>query len=389
VTGKRPIWNRKRVPALTRRTAGAGLAVVLVALATGCGPIVEQAAFSYRPDTMTPGDLLGPFDGMVVDAETDRPIGGAVVAGSWAFERGVGLTGPAGAYEVVTETGADGRYRLPGLEQLPSGPSMRVRRFTLIVYQRGYVGWRSDGKFPEGILRRDFSQRGNRVRLEKWREGLVHHRHLMFLGGGAAIRTAAQAEVQAAVMELEGKQPIEVAGAAAGTEAAGPKRPLDASVLLSEDELRGVTGYPGVFELGKLKDLPTTEFYDSLHFKARGQPETSDVGLRLWRLGAAGAEAQYNKLLGQLPGATRADEVGDASLRARTPAVLGIAFLSRDRGTVVSLSCGVKQCTEPAMMLRLAKLIESHLGELAGAAEGSPAPAPGGGPAGRPQERTP
>jgi hypothetical protein len=364
---------------------------VLAALsaAAGCGPIVEQAPFSYRPDTMSPGDLLGPFDGMVVDAETDRPIGGAVVAGSWAFERGVGLTGPAGAYEVVTETGADGRYRLPALEELPSGPSMRVRRFTLIVYQRGYVGWRSDGKFPEGLRRRDFSQRGNRVRLEKWREGLFHHRHLLFLGGGAAIRTAAQAEVQAAVMELEGKQPVLLPGAPGVEPGLGPRRPLDASVLLSEDELRGVTGYPGEFEVGKLKDLPTTEFYDSLHFKARGQPETSDLALRLWRLGAAGAEAQYNKLLGQLPGATRADEVGDASLRARTSSVVGLAFLSRDRGTVVSLSCGVKQCTEAAMLLRLAKLVESHLGELAGEHEGGAPPAPGVAPSGRQQEPTP
>ena len=67
----------------------------------GCGPIVEQAPFAYRPDTMTPGDLLGPFDGIVVDAETDRPIAGALVAGSWAFERGIGLTGPAGASEVT------------------------------------------------------------------------------------------------------------------------------------------------------------------------------------------------------------------------------------------------------------------------------------------------
>ena len=65
---------------------------------------------------------------------------------------------------------------------------MRVRRFTLIVYHQGYIGWRSDRRFPEGNARRDFSQRGNRVRLEKWRDGLLHHRHLVFLGGGAAIR---------------------------------------------------------------------------------------------------------------------------------------------------------------------------------------------------------
>ena len=342
----------------------------------GCGPIVDRAPFSYRPDTMTSGDLLGPFEGMVVDAETDRPIAGAVVAGSWAFERGVGLSGPAGATEVVTETGADGRYRLPAVEELPSGASMRVRRFTLVVYQRGYVGWRSDRHYPERTRRRDFSQRGNRVRLVKWREGLSHNEHLVFLGGGGAIRTAAQSELQAAALELDGRS-VPAGGATdggPGAQAQSGLPRLDISPLLSVDEIRGVTGYAGEFDVGKLGDLPTTEFYDSRHFKARGQPEVFDVGLRVWRLGTAGAEAQYQKLLGELPGATRADEVGDASLRARTTDLQGVAFLARERGLVLALSCGVRQCPEMTMLVRLAKLAESHIGELGPAV---PAPATG------------
>jgi hypothetical protein len=332
----------------------------VVLMAAGCGPLVERAPFSYRPDTMTPGDLLGPFEGLVVDGETDRPIAGAVVAGSWAFERGVGLTGPAGAIEVATETGADGRYSISALEQLPSGASMRVRRFTLIVYQKGYVGWRSDRRFPEGTMRRDFSQRSNRVRLEKWREGLSHQHHVVFLGGGAAVRTALLPEVQAAALELEGQRP---AAATEGVVTAGPQL-LDATPLLSEDEVRGVTGYVGEFEVGRLTDLPRTEFYDSRHFKARGQPERFDVALRVWRLPPAGAEAQFRKLLTELPGATPGTEVGDVSLRARAGDVLGIAFLLRERGVVASLSCGAGQCPEPALVLRLAKLVESHVPEL-------------------------
>jgi hypothetical protein len=335
-------------------------------LGASCGPIVERAPFSYRPDTLTPGDLLGPFDGTVVDAETDRPISGAVVAASWAFERGVGLTGPAEATEVVAETGADGRYRIPALRSLPTGPSMRVRRFTLIVYRRGYVGWRSDRRFPDGRIRRDFSQRSGQVRLEKWREGLFYHRHLVFLGGGAAIRAAAQWELQPASLELEGVAPT--VSTAESLEAHGPTpaevAPLDAGTLLSENEVRGVTGYAGAFEISKLVDLPTTEFYDSRHFKAQGQPESYDVGLRVWRLGEAGAEEQYRKLLAELPGAQRTDEIGDASLRARAGDVLGLVFLARGRGVVISLTCGINQCSEPAQLIRLGKLVESHLGDL-------------------------
>jgi hypothetical protein len=360
---------------------GVPLGLLCVSL-LACGPIVDRAPFSYRPDTMSSGDLLGPFDGMVVDAETDRPVTGAVVSASWAFERGVGLTGPAGASEVVTETGADGRYRLPAIDALPSGASMRVRRFTMVVYQPGYVGWRSDRLFPERTRRRDFSQRGNRVRLAKWREGLSHHEHLVFLGGGPAIRAVTQPEVKSALMELDGQRvpgpavPGQPPGAAAGPGRGLPQ--LDAAPLLSVEEIRGVTGYAGEFDVSKLTDLPTTEFYDSRHFKARGQPEAFDVALRVWRLGTAGAETQYRKLLGELPGATPADEVGDASLRARAADVQGLAFMLRERGLVLALSCGVRQCPEMTMLVRLAKLVESHLGELSVAlppVEGT-APAP-------------
>jgi hypothetical protein len=61
---------------------------------TSCGPLIENAPFAVRPDSLQPGDLLGPFDGMVVDAETERPIASATVIGSWGFERGIGLAWP-------------------------------------------------------------------------------------------------------------------------------------------------------------------------------------------------------------------------------------------------------------------------------------------------------
>jgi hypothetical protein len=360
-----------------------------VCVLTACAPIVERAAFPERPDSLRPGDVLGPFDGQVLDAETDRPISGATVAGSWAFERGVGLVGPAGAREVVVETGADGRYRIPPLADLPSGASTRIRRFTLVVYHRGHVAWRSDRRFPTGQARHDFSQHGNRIRLEKWMTSYPHSQHLVFLGGGDAIRSAAAWEVQPATLELEGRAPGAV-GVGAGP-AAAAARQLDISRLLSEDEVRGVTGYAGAFDVGKLSDLPTTEFYDSRHFKAVGKPENYDVALRTWVLGTVGAEAQYRKLLTELPGATTSDEIGDTSLRAKTAQVSGLAFLLRDRGVVVSVTCGLSQCPDPAMVLRLAKLVESHLADLP-ATGGTPPgklPGPAPEPAQKPQETKP
>jgi hypothetical protein len=336
--------------------------------------MVEVAKFPVRPDSVRPADLLGPYDGVVLDADTDRPVAGALVAASWAFERGLGLQAPFAAREVVVESGVDGRYAIPRLTDLPGadlpgGASTRLRRFTLVVYRRGHVAWRSDRRFGHGqgqeqsARRRDFSQRGNRVRLEKWQPGFRHAEHLVFLGGGDKVRAAAAWELQPAAMELEGEKITE------GAEVEGPAMPgrvtpLDIEHLLSDDEIRGVTGFVGKFEDGKLTDLPTTEFYDSRHFKAVGKPEGYDVGLRVWRLGPAAAEAQYRKLLEELPGARTTDEMGDASLRARSGEINGLAFLARERGVVASLTCGASQCPEAAQLLKLAKLVESRLPEL-------------------------
>jgi hypothetical protein len=331
-----------------------------------CAPVVGDAPFAVRPDSLRAGDLLGPFDGVVVDGDTDRPVAGAVVSGSWALERGLGLVGPAGAVEASTETAADGRYRLVVPEDLPSGDGARLRRFTLVVYQRGYAGWRSDFIFPSGRPRHDFAQRNNRVRLVKWHPGSSHYQHLVFLGGAPAIRNASAWEVQPASLELEGTPPAQApaTGAAPAEPGTASPRPLDIAPLLSEDEVRGVTGYAGEFEVAKLADRPTSDVYDSRHFKATGKPESYDVGLRVWAIGRAAAEAQFRKLLGELPQAVATDEIGDASLRAKGGGVAGFAFLLRERGVVMQLSCGISQCTEPSMILRMAKLAESHMPEV-------------------------
>ncbi len=274
-----------------------------------CGPLVENAPFTRRPDTLRSGDLLGPFDGVVMEAETERPIASATVVGSWAFERGIGLQGPAATREFSLETSADGRYQIPRPDDLPSGSSMRLRRFTLIVYRRGYIAYRSDFKFGSDEVRHDFSQLGNRVRLEKWRPSLEHRQHLAFMGGGQAIAKAAGWEIEPASLEYEGQAVPHVAAPQA--KAIASTQLLDVSPLLSVEEVRGVTGFAGEFEVGRLSDRVRSDVYDSRHFKAKGKPEAFDVGVRVWAVKPAAAEAQFEKLMGELPAAVATEEIGD------------------------------------------------------------------------------
>lgn len=341
------------------------LTLFLLSLAAGCAPIVENAPFSANPATMEPGDLLGPHDGMVIDAETERPIAGAVVEGVWAFERGRGLRGPFYSITRSVDTTDDGRYALPRLDDLPDGQSTRLVRFTLTVYRRGYVAYRSDFIFPSGAIRHDFSQHLNKARLVKWAQGLSHHRHRMFMGGGEAIRKASAWLGQPASQELEGKT-VTLPFSDDLKSAPLPIRPalLDVSALLSEEEVRSVTGFGGSFQVGRLTDRVQSESYDSRHFKAAAKSEVYDVAFRLWKNTATEALAQFEKLLATLPAAKVGEEIGDRSLRAQGGDVQGLAFILKEKGIVVQVSCGRLQCTDQAMVLRLAKLIEGHVNQL-------------------------
>jgi hypothetical protein len=90
-----------------------------------------------------------------------------------------------------------------------------------------------------------------------------------------------------------------------------------------------------------------------------------------------------------LPDARTTDEVGDGSFRAKSGGIAGLVYLVRERGVVVSMTCGASQCPEPGQLGKLAKLVESRLPELPEPAHAEPAapagPAPAGTPAGAPE----
>ncbi len=185
----------------------AGIGVWIVALGLGgCMGPVAKAPFARRLGSGEVGSLLGPFDGLVLDQSTANPLGSALVVGTWAFQDPSGLGIPESSYTVTAVTGSDGTYQLPSL---PTGRQFAglLRRFTLVVYKAGFIGYRSDLRFDDRSTRHDFVQRGNVVRLDRFPQSESHVRHLVFLGSGAALRGAAQAEIVAASLELQEKAP--------------------------------------------------------------------------------------------------------------------------------------------------------------------------------------
>ena len=171
--------------------------------------MIEAAPFPVRPDSVRPGRSARAR----TTASCWTPIRiarspGATVAASWAFERGIGLRAPAGAHEFVTETGADGRYTVPKLDELPerridARPPLHADR---LPPRPRRLAQRS----PVSRAGRPAATSASAAAACAWRSGsqaMRHAEHVAFVGGGARVRTVAAWELQAAALELEGAAP--------------------------------------------------------------------------------------------------------------------------------------------------------------------------------------
>jgi len=332
--------------------------LTFVALVSGCvDSAVRTAPFRVRPDSASAGSLLGPFNGRVIDSTTHAPIAGALVYATWTFERGTALTQPGGAREQVSSTDAGGNYRIAAIGQPP--PGTRVTEFTLLVYKRGYVAYRSDRRFNDLGPRMDFAQRENQVLMERWRTDLSHARHLRFVGGGAAVAALTSWELADASAELDaGKKQEDL------RPGRGEGQYIVAAQVLTETDIKGRTKYDGSFETGPLSDEPDTAVYSSQHFQAIGRPETFDIALRLWRLEPGKAQERYDELLQKLSGAQERDDIASRSFVANEEAIKGMGFLDAPRGIVVLLTCGSSQCSSTEDVVALGQIIHGRIRTL-------------------------
>lgn len=343
VSGRHRAFNLAAAALLTCACAWSGCAT----------PRLSPASFPARADTTEPGTLLGPFDGQVMDGGSTHPIAGAIVWVSYAFCRGDRVCTPAGTYVWSGETDTDGRYSVPVLEHFPG--AVRLDRVTLIVYKRGYIGYRSDRYFEGGLPRHDFAQRHNEVRLERFAEGISHAEHLAFLGGSGALRAALRSEALQVSVETSGT---------------GTSVPFDASELLSIEEIRQATGSTDDFTTERLPDRPRTARYDSLHFKSNTRGEEGDVAMRVFLYDTpAEAEKDYEDFAPSLPNAKAVDPVPEGLGQRLALAkdgegdrtIYGLISLDRAQHAVLLLTCGVALCDDPLDIQAIAKKALSRL----------------------------
>jgi hypothetical protein len=338
------------------------LLLLTIALGACAATPVRPAPFRDRPDSVEAGDLRGPFDGRVVDAASGSPVAGALVYATWTFESGAGLPVAAGFREHVGSTDANGAYRIPSVDALGGAPAGgRLTDFTLLVYKRGFVAYRSDRRFGDFGPRLDFAQHQHRVPLERWRDDYSHARHLRYVGGGAAVAALTGWEAEEAIAELAGAR-VRGRGELIPGLREGPY--VVAAQLLTESDIKAMSRYDGSFETGPLGDEPDTASYSSQHFKALGRPENFDVAVRLWRSDAGQAQERFDELAAGLPQVDHRDEIASRSLRAVEGDIRGVAFLDGPRGLVVLLTCGRGQCSTIEDAVALARKMHERIDRL-------------------------
>lgn len=140
---------------------------------------------------------------------------------------------------------------------------------------------------------------------------------------------------------------------------------LGLNAIITTADLQAVLGHAlPQFETGPLdSDEPTTD-YDSWHFKAVGQAETSDLAVRVWRESPKDLEKRWTELHSQLPDVHDETGLGDASFRASGSDIFGRAYIDRKASIVMLLTCGSGLCTSPEQALAIAKLVHERQGRL-------------------------
>lgn len=354
---------RARLPGLFGGLLALG--VVLGGLGA-CSPIVRPARFAGARDRVTEATLEGPFDGQVVDETTAEPIQGATVVGVWSYDQGDGLQAPSGSEVVEVKTDQAGRYRIPHAPRHGGAARpLRMVSFQLVVYKRGYVGYRSD-RLLDGAPRNDFAQRHNRVQLRKWRDTDSHAQHLVFLAAPIAIAKLSAWERESANVDLY----RELGGQAAGPAPAAPGEPkatlqvLDARRLLTPEDVRRRTGYTDAFEVKELGDLARTHFYHGVHLQAVDRDEVWDVAIRVWKDPPGGLAPVVETFEATLPQVTVGSEVTPETWVYDGEQVRAVAFLDRERNVGVLLTCGAMQCVDIETAIILAGFVHGNLDAL-------------------------
>lgn len=327
--------------------------------------MVRQAKHTGAKNAHAHRSLVGPYDGQVVDARSGEAIADATVVASWDYDEGQGLIAPLGREIFSVHTDAAGRYRIPRAPLRKRSSTARLVAFTLSVSKAGYRPYRSD-QDANGRRRSDFSQRNHAVKLESSLPSDSAMAQLLYLRSSAAsprerasLRKRANLELYRLQNGLAPSEQLPQEGDAPKNVSNPPAPPqwLDASALLDADGLRTRTGSVIEFKVQTLNDLPRSNHYHGVHFRAKDRDVQHDFAYRIWFEAPEGLESIAELLQQNLPNAKQSEIITEQSWTFENEELRAVAFVDPEQNAAVLLTCGVKLCQD----LDTAVLVAHHL----------------------------
>jgi len=114
--------------------------------------------------------------GTVVDAETGKPIEGAVVLVEWTRRAGIGDYHTISVRVAETATEKDGKFKAFG----PLHPF--VDPVSVTIYKKGYIAWNNKFTFPNYEHRKQYQDMYDQIRLEHFEDNYSYNKHTLFIG---------------------------------------------------------------------------------------------------------------------------------------------------------------------------------------------------------------
>lgn len=342
------------------------LGAPLLSTQQGCAPLVRPAAHRGADLVHAHANLVGPYDGQLVDAQSGEAIANATVVASWDYDEGEGFVAPLGREVFSTRTDKAGRYRIPAAPLKKRSPTAKLVAFTLSVAKAGYLPYRSD-QTESGQIRRDFAQRNHTIALAPALPSSSAMTQLVYLRGVAAqtiagqdtLRERANLELYRIQSDLDPSEALPAPGQAPKKVLTPPKvaQWLDASALLDADGLRTRTGSFSEFTVQDLADLPRSANYHGVHFRAKDLDVRHDFAYRVWFEPPEGLAAISELLKENLPNAQASTIITDQSWTFENEELRAVAFVDPSANAAVLLTCGVELCRD----LDTAVLVARHL----------------------------
>ncbi len=116
--------------------------------------------------------------GIVVDAETGKPIEGAIIMVEWTKTTGLGLTSTKSYKVVEVVTDKEGKAEIEGLYNLSPGVDLR----SVAVYKKGYVAWSHNDVFAGSRYLTGFDWKNNYIfKLARFKPEYSYIDHTSFI----------------------------------------------------------------------------------------------------------------------------------------------------------------------------------------------------------------